>query len=396
MKNVVRTVKDYSLYLGVSALALGFTACSDDDDGDLIPDVDARISAEDQTIEGNTLVVSEVEVDDDGFIVVHRGSSSGEIVAEPYFLDDDLSPFTDVEITINNDANLQNGETLVIMLYEDRNDNDTYDDGVDLPFQDINNTDVSATITISVEQNEVFGVTNQVLSHNQIRIDRVTVDEAGWLVARNTGSEDDADIVSDPVYLESGENTDIVLNLNDAATLSGTEEGDDIVLMIHTDDGDEEYLYDGETGDQLWVDDEGNPVSYSVNVTAPSISAEDAQSITENNEVTFTNVNTGANSWVVLYGEGDDGEVDWNTPIGYQYVEAGSSEDVLVPFNDDYAFESGQQVYSRLHVDSPADEEFTFTFDGEEDLQEIYGYDDTGAGMYVGNNTTETGGIVVN
>src|SRR5690625_1574100 len=101
MKNVVRTVKDYSLYLGVSALALGFSACSDDDDGDLIPDVDARISAEDQTVEGNTLIVSEVDVDDDGFIVVHRGSQTGEIVAEPYFLDDDQSPFQDVEVTIN-------------------------------------------------------------------------------------------------------------------------------------------------------------------------------------------------------------------------------------------------------------------------------------------------------
>src|SRR5699024_10207503 len=128
---------------------------------------------------GNTLIVSEVDVDDDGFIVVHRGSQTGEIVAEPYFLDDDQSPFQDVEVTINNDADLQDGETLVIMLYRDQNDNDTYDDGVDLPFQDVNNQDVSATITISVEENEVFGVSNQVLSQNQIRIDRVTVEEAG-------------------------------------------------------------------------------------------------------------------------------------------------------------------------------------------------------------------------
>lgn len=395
MKNVVGTIKTYSLYLGVSAMALGFTACSDDDDGDIIPDGNASITAEDQTVEGNTLIIVNVDVDDDGWIVVRRGSETGEIIAEPVFLDDDRTPQTDVEVPLNTDANLEDGETLVVMLYEDNDDN-SFDETTDFPFTDDMNNNVQATITVSVTGNEVFGVNNQVLSQNQIRIDRVTVEEAGWLVARNTGSEGEAAIVSEPYALSAGDNTDVVLNLTNTATLSGTEEGDDVVLMIHTDDGDEEYSYDGQSGDQLWTDQEGNPVSYSVNVTTPSLSGEDAQTITENNEVTFSSINTGSNGWIALYGEGEDGEVDWDSPVGSQYVEAGTSEDVLVPFNEDYAFESGQNVYSRLHIDSPADEEFGYTADGTDDLPEQYGYDDTGAGMYVGNNTTETGGIVVN
>lgn len=395
MKNVVEKMKTYSLYLGVSAMALGFTACSDDDDGDIIPDGSASITAEDQTIVSNTLIIGNVDVDDDGWIVVRRGSETGEIIAEPVFLDDDQTPQTDVEVPLNTDANLEDGETLVVMLYEDNDDN-AFDETTDFPFTDEMNNNVQATITVSVTENEVFGVNNQVLSQNQIRIDRVTVEEAGWLVARNTGSEGEAAIVSQPYALSAGDNTDVVLNLTNSATLSGTEEGDDVVLMIHTDDGDQEYSYDGQSGDQLWIDEQGNPVSYSVNVTTPSLSGDDAQTITENNEVTFSNVNTGSNGWVALYGEGQDGEVDWDTPIGSQYIEAGTSEDVLVPFNEDYAFESGQNVYSRLHIDSPADEEFGFTAEGTDDLPELYGYDDTGAGMYVGNNTTETGGIVVN
>ena len=395
MKNVVETIKNYSLYVGVSALALGFTACSDDDDVDIIPDGRASISVEDQTIEGNTLIVGSVDVDEDGWIVVRRGSETGEIIADPIFLDDDQTPQTNVEVPLNSDANLEDGETLVVMLYQD-NDDDVFDETSDFPFVDDMNNRVTATITVSLSGGEVFGVTNQVLSQNQIRIDRVTVEEAGWLVARNAGSEGESEIVSEPYALSPGDNTDVVLNLTTAATLSGSEEGDDIVLMIHTDDGDQEYSFDGESGDPIWTDDQGDPVSYSVNVTTPSLSGEDAQTITENNEVTFSSVNTGSNGWVVLYGEGDDGEVDWDAPIGSQYVEAGTSEDVLVPFNEDYAFESGQNVYSRLHIDSPADEEFGFTAGGTDDLPEVYGYDDAGAGRYVGNNTTETGGIVVN
>lgn len=139
--------------MGVSVLALGFTACSDDDDGDIIPDTDASITAEDQTVEDNSLMVANVNVDDDGWIVVRRGSETGGIIADAVFLDDEQTPRTDVRVPLHVDANLEDQETVVIMLYEDNDDN-SFDEATDFPFTDDMNNKVQATITVTVEENE--------------------------------------------------------------------------------------------------------------------------------------------------------------------------------------------------------------------------------------------------
>lgn len=66
-----------------------------------------------------------------------------------------------------------------------------------------------------------------------------------------------------------------------------------------------------------------------------------------------------------------------------------------VPFDEGYVHTPGSSVYPRLYMDDPADQEFTYTAGGTEDLPQTYGFDETtGEGRFVGNTST-TGGFTV-
>lgn len=254
--------------------------------------------------------------------------------------------------------------------------------------------------TVTPEPDEATGTINaddQTLSNNTINVESVVVGQDSWLVARNMGSETDAEIVSDPVFLEEGTHTDVELPLTEDANITGAAEGDQIVIMLHEDTGTPgSFDYTGTAGtDDLITTSSGQNVSETITVMAPSLNAEDNQAVTENNEVTFTSVNTASNGWIVLYGQNEDGSINENDIIGRRYVEAGTQENFTVPFNEGYVHTPGSTVYPRLHMDDPADQEFSFTADGDEDLPETYGFDTTtGEGRFVGNNS-ETGGFTV-
>lgn len=238
---------------------------------------------------------------------------------------------------------------------------------------------------------------DQTLSNNTINITSITVGQDSWVVARNAGSENQAAVVSDTVFLDEGTHTNVKLELTNAANITGGAEGDQIVIMLHEDTGTAgSYNYTGTAGnDDPITTSTGQNVSETITVTGPSITAEDNQEVTENNEVTFTSVNTASNGWIVLYGQNEDGSINEDEIIGSRYVEAGNNENFTVAFNEGYVPTPGSTIFPRLHLDDPADEEFTFTMDGEEDLPEVYGYDETtGEGNFVW-NTSESGGFTL-
>lgn len=240
-------------------------------------------------------------------------------------------------------------------------------------------------------------VNDQTLSNNTINIESVTVGQDSWLVARNVGSENQAGVVSDTVFLEEGTHTNVQLELTSDANITGGEEGDQIVIMLHEDTGTAgTFNYTGTAGnDDPITTTTGQNVSETITVTGPSITAEDNQAVTENNEVTFTSVNTASDGWIVLYGQNEDGSINENDIIGSGFVEAGNHENFTVAFNEGYVHTPGSTIFPRLHMDDPADQTFTFTIDGDEDLPAVYGYDaTTGQGRFIW-NTSESGGFTI-
>ncbi|HSI70935.1 MAG TPA: hypothetical protein VK941_11925 [Gillisia sp.] len=240
-------------------------------------------------------------------------------------------------------------------------------------------------------------VNDQTISGNTLIVQSVTVGQDSWLVVRNAGAETEAGIVSQAVRVTEGTHSNVELPLLNTATLTGEEAGDDLVVMLHVDAGTSgTFEYDTATGPDAPIENAaGNPVAETVTVMGPGLWAEDNQVVTENNEVTFSNVNTGANGWIALYGENEDGTINEDVILGSQYIEAGEHENFTVAFTDPDFDYSGYTIYPRLHHEDPVDGEFTFTTDGTEDLPETYRFDTTtGEGSYVWNTST-TGAFTI-
>lgn len=238
----------------------------------------------------------------------------------------------------------------------------------------VNIPDTDASITANA----------QVISQNVIFIDEVIIDDDAWLVARKVNEDGSfSEIISDPVLLQDGTHSDITITLNNTdATDVVLEDGDSIILMLHKDDGDGVFEFEGNSGaDSLITDANGSGINAQVEVSAPSITWAD-QEVMENG-ILFDNISTNQNGWIVLHNADGEGAFS-DEMVGWAYVPAGDNPNVTVNFNEGFVYTPGQNLYSRLYIDNPADEAFTFGDDATTDIPESFGF---------GTDNTVTGNI---
>lgn len=219
---------------------------------------------------------------------------------------------------------------------------------------------------------------DQTISGNTLIVENVTVGQDSWLVARNAGSETEADIVSEAVFVEEGSHDNIELPLMNTANLTGDVDGDDFVLMLHEDNPNEgtqgQYDYATLSGEDRPIMDAttGQNVRADITTTSPTFEVED-QAVVDNS-VTFSSVRTGpTGGWITLYNQNDDGSRS-DEIIGTTYVEAGDESPQTVTFREGFTYTPGQTIYPNLHADNPADREFTFEDDANTDPAEVYGF----------------------
>lgn len=227
----------------------------------------------------------------------------------------------------------------------------------------------------------------QVLSQNTLVVDEVTVDDAAWLVVRKVNDDGSfSDIISDPELLQEGTHSDISIELdNTNASDVMLEDGDSLILLLHKDDGDGIFEFEGDAGaDELITDSLGSGIDAQVEVSAPNVTWADQEVM--DNSVTFDNISTNQGGWIVLHNADSEG-VFSDDIIGRAYVPAGENSDFTVTFDDDFIFTPGQTIYSRLYLDDPADQEFTYTADGTDDMPESFGF---------GDDNSVTGSIALN
>lgn len=157
MKNVKEIFKSYSVYLGIMFLSVSLVGCSSDDDA-LEPDPDptGSITATDQTLTGNTIMVQSVTVGQTSWLVaVHAGDeNTDDFITDPERMNEGMN--SDIELTLNEDANLSTGETgneISLKLYEDNPNEGTQGewDPFDEPIFDDNDVLAIETITVFVE-----------------------------------------------------------------------------------------------------------------------------------------------------------------------------------------------------------------------------------------------------
>lgn len=219
--------------------------------------------------------------------------------------------------------------------------------------------------TPTLEPSGELMVADQALENNMLTVSSITMSEAGWVVIhRDNGSGAPVvpEIISEPKYVEAGESTNVMIDLKDDVTV---QDGETLWVMLHTDDGDKVYEFDGGDVDVPVMDMNGNVVveSLMVNVDAQSSLTVEDQTLT-NNTLMVSDITLSQNGWVVVHA--DNGDAPQVPEIISQpvYLPAGSYAGVEVPLKDDATVAAGDMVWVMLHSDT--DTEGEYEFDGGE------------------------------
>lgn len=216
---------------------------------------------------------------------------------------------------------------------------------------------------------------DQILSGNIVEVTSVTVSTNSWLVVKKVNEDGSfTDMIAEPLLIQAGTRNDFDIELdNTDADDVELEGGDTLVLMLHADDGDGVFEYEGTTGQDMPIRNAaGSVLTETFVISSPSIEIEDQD--VEDDSITFTNVSTRNTGWIVVYNSTATGTIDEDDIIGYKYLEEGDNADVVVTFDDTFTFTPGQTVFARIHLDDPDDEEFTYIDDPDTDMPEIFGF----------------------
>ncbi|HET8753494.1 MAG TPA: hypothetical protein VFM59_03965 [Salinimicrobium sp.] len=217
----------------------------------------------------------------------------------------------------------------------------------------------------------------QVVSQNMVLIDNIMLDEDAWLVVKKVNDDGSySDLIAEPMLLEEGNHTDILVELKYSGTEDiALESGDTIIFQLHRDDGDGVFEFSGDTGeDKLLKDSLGSAIHEEIVITAPTFTISD-QTVMDNS-VTFDNITVANNGWIVVHNSHEDGSINEADIVGYTYVPMGSTDDVVVTFDEEFIYVPGQTIYTKWYLDDPADEVFTFLEDPLTDVADFFGFGD--------------------
>lgn len=359
------------------AMAVAFVGCNDEED-DMAPmNPTGSLTVSDQALtENNSIIISSVTLDMDGWIVVHASTADGgpvvpDIISEPKMVS--AGTASNVEVMLNSDVEIADGDVVWVMLHTDDGTSGTYEfdgsNGLDGPILDDNGNIVMTSIALSVnsEPTGTLTVMDQTLSQNMVHVSNVTLDRSGWIVVHASTGEGPVvpAIISEPKMVSAGSTDDVMVEITDFTDLS---DGATLYVMLHTDDGTAgEYEFDGANGfDNPIFDEEGNIVMTGITVSAPSISVENQ--VVSENMVSIGEVKAAVDGWLVIHadnGEGAPGDV-----LGQTMVMAGANSDVMVDLGS-ATFAGGEKLFPMLHIESPADGEYGFPDNG--DGPEVFG-----------------------
>lgn len=365
------------LFILLSILALGFTSCSDDDDSiDPVIEPTGSLTVEDQMLEDNMLSISNVTMSEPGWVVIHRDNGNGgpmvpEIISVPKMVE--AGDAMDVMVELKEGEEVADGETLWAMLHTDDGAMGTYEfngtNGLDAPIM-VNGNIVTESFEVSVAPMGTLAVEDQVLRNNVVNVASITLDRGGYVVIHASNEAGDGpmvpEIISEPVYLEEGDYTNVEVPVKDEANVTT---GDTVWVMLHTDTGtEEEYEFDGSNGFDLPITDaEGNVVVKPLEITdvimvaiTGSLTVEDQPVV--DNQISVGAVTLSESGWVVIHASNEAGDGPMVPEIISEpmYLEAGTTEDVMVSFIESAEVNTDDTVWVMLHNDSGVAEMYEF------------------------------------
>lgn len=360
-------------------LSLALVACSDDDDGGVdpvLPPSGAIVVDDEVTVQDGTLIINSVSISEDGWVVIHRDNNGApmvpEIISVPKQIDDE--PTTNVTIELKDGEQVQDGETLWVMLHVDNGESGVYEfdtvDGVDAPVTDSQGDIVTVPFTVNVEGGDMLlTATDQDLVNGVVYVESITLEEDGYVVVHASNEAGDGpqvpEIISQPVYLEAGAYANVGVPIKDDATV---EAGDVLWVMLHEDTGEEGvYEFDGNNGLDQPLMNNGEVVVTSITINDVTDAAMSG-TLTVNdqpivdNTITVESINVDMDGWVVVHASNEAGDGPQVPEIISEpvYLEAGDNTDVVVNFTEDANVAAGDTVWVMLHNDTGVVEMYEF------------------------------------
>ena len=337
------------------------------------------LTAMDQDLMNNVVIVESINLEQDGYVVVHASNEAGdgpmvpEIISEPVYLEAGM--YNNVEVPLTSSANVEAGDTLWIMLHDDTGEEEVYEfdgeNGLDLPLMDGDNIIMTSIMINDVVNMNMVAANDQDLVNGVVTVESITLEEDGYVVVHASNDDNDGpmvpEIISEPVYLEAGTYRNVGVPLTDDADV---EAGDVLWVMLHNDSGEEEvYEFDGENGLDLPLMDGDNIIMTSITINdvteaAMSGSITVSDQPVENNTITVENVSLDRDGWVVVHASNEAGDGPMVPEIISEpvYLEDMENADVTITFKDDANVSSGDVVWVMLHNDTGV--EGVYEFDG--------------------------------
>lgn len=244
------------------------TACSDDDDGgNPVIAPTGSIVVDDQTLMNGTVTISNVEISEDGWLVIYEdnaGVLGTEILGYVQVGD---GSHEDVTVELDDDVELTSGDVLWAALHVDSDRDGQFDwdgiTGTDLPVQS-GSTNLAESFIVTIDENSVTAE-DQAVVDNTITISNVNLQEAGWIVVHNDEDGAAGEVIGVSEVLTAGSHDDVEITFEESAEVSV---GDVLWIMLHADTGAAGvYEFDGSNGLDLPLTGDNGPVMVSITIT---------------------------------------------------------------------------------------------------------------------------------
>jgi hypothetical protein len=306
------------------------------------------ITASNQVVNENWVTIGEVKAAVDGWLVIHADNGSG--APGPVLGQTMVSAGINSDVAIDlGDAVFAGGEMLFPMLHVESPADGMYGfpengDGPEVFANDV--------VVVGIETLAPTGsisAVGQVVQGNMITASELTLNATGWVVVHASNAAKDGPevpgIISTPVQLPAGTNSDVAIELNSDFALSA---GDVIYIMLHTENGViGEYEFNGANGF------DGPITTAPITLEAPSGSFMASNQVVSQNTLMVESITVGQPSWVVVHRDNGAGSFVApgiiSNPVA---IDAGTTENVAITFKDDEPLSDGETLWIMLHNES--------------------------------------------
>lgn len=350
-------------WLAPLLIALPLSACGGDDEPPPFDERENLLTIDDQSPESpNEIVVAEVLAESAGYVVIHDADDEGELGEPLGTLPVEAGSASD--LTIELARPLLDQELLYGSLYLSEDDAETFEpDDALLAIDRGEPVRVQFTVSIEVEEIAPALVAEDQIADpiNEVVIAEVASDVDAWLVIRADDEGTPADVIA-TASLEAGSYEDVRVILSRDAF-----EDETLHASLHI-DSEPEDDFDPESDIVVTVDEE--PLTTSFVVTLPelqpvaTISADDQSvSFEAADSIVIAEAELqGFAGWIAIYAdeEGEPGDL-----LASELFSAGELENITITLDE--ALAASATLHARIHQESPADGDFTYDGQSDED-----------------------------